>query len=835
MAGYMRQLGVLPTGGGKCLAKGTPILMFNGKIKPVEQVKVGDLLMGPDSKPRTVLSTTSGTEELFKVLPAKGDPYTVNRSHILSLRMTGNKGITYCNGVGYAQGDIANVSIDDYLSASSTFRHCAKGWRSGVEFPHRKTAPELPPYIMGLWLGDGISRHASFATADKEIDREIYWHSMSLGMVTREQRDEGRCPILHITTGRKRGGRGYEYNPMTKALRKIGVLQNKHVPEIYKINSRSVRLELLAGILDSDGHLSHNDFDYVSKLEVLADDVCFIARSLGFAAYKTECHKTCTNNGKTGTYYRVCISGNVSQIPCRLKRKQAAPRRQKKNVLNVGICVEPAGVGEYYGFEIDGDRLFLLGDFTVTHNTICFAHIASRFHERRQEKTLVLAHREELIEQAADKINKATGLVATVEKAERRADKTSPVVVASIQTMQGDRLASWDQDHFGLVVCDEAHHVLADQWQKTLGHFRSRVLGVTATPDRGDKRNLATYFENLAYECNLLDLIGQEFLSPVIVKSVPLKIDINAVRVTGGDYDSNQLDSAITPYLSAIAKYLAAECADRKKIVAFLPLIQTSKRFVEECIAAGIDARHVDGQSPDRKEILADYGAGKFRLLSNAMLLTEGWDEPGVDCLLVLRPTKSRGLFAQMVGRGTRMHPDKSNLLLLDFLWLHERHDLARPASLIARNKEEEQAITKALEGKEKDLAEALEDAENEREAALIRQIAENAAKRERFIPIEQVGALLKDRKIMDYEPVFGWERAPVSEKQRNVLDRFGLSCRTKGEASMVMNRLFDRSRGKLATVKQLMWLVRFGHPSPETCTAKEAKAFLDERFKRTA
>ena len=467
--------------------------------------------------------------------------------------------------------------------------------------------------------------------------------------------------------------------------------------------------------------------------------------------------------------------------------------------------------------------------------TICFAHIAQRFHERRNEKTLVLAHREELIEQAADKINKATGLVATVEKAERKADKTSPVVVASIQTMQNERLASWAKDHFGLIVCDEAHHVLAEQWQKTLNHFNSRVLGVTATPDRGDKKNLATYFENLAYECNLLDLIGQEFLAPVIVKSVPLKIDINAVRVTGGDYDSNQLDAAITPYLSAIAKYLATECKDRKKIVAFLPLIQTSKRFVEECIAAGIDARHVDGQSPDRKEIIADYGAGKFRLLSNAMLLTEGWDEPGVDCLLVLRPTKSRGLFAQMVGRGTRLHPDKSNLLLLDFLWLHERHDLARPASLIARNKEEEEAITKALEGKEKDLAEALEDAENEREAALIRQIAENAAKRERFIPIEQVGALLKDRKIMDYEPVFGWEQAPVSEKQRNILDRFGLSCRTKGEASMVMNRLFDRSRGKLATVKQLMWLVRFGHPSPETCTAKEAKAFLDERFKRTA
>lgn len=468
--------------------------------------------------------------------------------------------------------------------------------------------------------------------------------------------------------------------------------------------------------------------------------------------------------------------------------------------------------------------------------SIIFANIAHRFHSRRNERTLVLAHREELIEQAADKIAKATGLLATVEKAERRADRTSSVVVASVQTMQGDRLASWDPNHFGLVVCDEAHHVLADQWQTTLNYFDSRVLGVTATPDRGDKKNLATYFQNLAYECNLLDLIGKGFLSPVQVKSVPLKIDINSVKVTGGDYDSNQLDAAITPYLKEIARYLAAECANRKKIVAFLPLIQTSQRFVDECRAVGIEAMHVDGQSPDRKQILADYGAGKFRLLSNAMLLTEGWDEPGVDCLLVLRPTKSRSLFAQMVGRGTRLHPGKQNLLLLDFLWLHERHDLAKPASLVSRTKEEEQAITDAIaRSDEKDLAEAVEDAENEREAALIRQIAENARKAERFIPIEEVGALLKDRKIMDYAPVFGWEQQPVTQAQKTVLDRFGLKCTTKGEASMVMNRLFERSRGKLATVKQLMWLVRFKHPSPETCTAKEAKAFLDERFKKTA
>lgn len=468
--------------------------------------------------------------------------------------------------------------------------------------------------------------------------------------------------------------------------------------------------------------------------------------------------------------------------------------------------------------------------------TIVFAKIAQRFHEKRGERTLILAHREELIDQAAAKVQMATGLIPTVEKASRHADRTSSIVVASIQTMQGDRLATWPKDHFGLVVCDEAHHALANQWQTTLNYFDARVLGVTATPDRGDKKSLAKYFDNLAYEIGMMKLIEDDHLSKVTVRSVPLQIDLADVGSTGGDYDATQLDAAITPYLKQIAEFIARECGDRKRIVAFLPLIATSQRFVDECIKAGIDARHIDGKSDDRKEILDDYSKGKFRLLSNAMLLTEGWDEPGVDCLLVLRPTRSRALYAQMVGRGTRLSPGKKNLLLLDFLWAHEKHDLMKPASLVANTKEEEALITKALaEGDDKDLGEAITDAAEEREAALIREIAANAAKKERFISLEHVGTLLKDQKMKDYSPIFGWEKTPATEGQKRVLDKFGLKCETKGEASMVMNRLFDRSRAKMATIKQLQWLVRMKHPSPETATFQEAKDFLDAKWKKTA
>lgn len=468
---------------------------------------------------------------------------------------------------------------------------------------------------------------------------------------------------------------------------------------------------------------------------------------------------------------------------------------------------------------------------TAGGKTIVFSNIAARFWTKREERTLILAHREELVQQAADKLFAATGLTASIEQADRHADRASPVVCASVQTLQRGRLESWAKDHFGLVIVDEAHHILAPTFRNAVEHFNARVLGVTATPDRGDKKNLATFFDNLAYEIGILELVSQKYLSPLRIRSIPLKIDINDVRVTQGDYDANQLDAAITPYLGAIARAIADECGDRKRIVAFLPLIATSLRFVDECRAAGIDARHVDGGSKDRAEILKGFHDGKFRVLSNVSILTEGWDEPAVDCILVLRPTRSRSLFAQMIGRGMRLHDDKDHCLFLDFLWLHERHDLARPASLVAKTKEEEEAITAALANGEKDLGEAVETAAAEREAALIRQIAENARRRERFITLEQVGAILKDKKIQEYEPVFGWEKSPCTEKQRQVLDRFGLKCATKGEASIIMNRLFDRSRSKLATPKQLQWLVRYNHPSPETATTAEAKAFLDAKW----
>jgi hypothetical protein len=359
-----------PPGNGKCLGKGTPVMLHTGHVVKVEEIKVGDKLMGPDSKPRTVLSLANGKETMYQIIPVKGDKYVVNESHVLSLKMN-------ANADGYKTGDIVNISVANYLSMSNNFKHHAKGWRSPVNFPHSEVP--LDPYFLGLWLGDGTSSKTDITTTDQEIVESIYQEAYKLGLIVSNTIPAGLANTYSITTGLRHGSR---QNVLLDILRNNNLLNNKHIPDVYKHNSREVRLSFLAGLMDTDGSWNYGGFDYVSVSEKLADDVVYLSRSLGFAAYKKPCQKTCKNSARdknfVGTYYRVIISGDLSVVPVKLLRKKCAPRRQIKNVLHTGITVKEIGNGEYYGFELDGDGLFLLGDFTVTHNTSCIKYLATK-------------------------------------------------------------------------------------------------------------------------------------------------------------------------------------------------------------------------------------------------------------------------------------------------------------------------------------------------------------------------------------------------------------------------------------------------------------------------
>lgn len=453
-------------------------------------------------------------------------------------------------------------------------------------------------------------------------------------------------------------------------------------------------------------------------------------------------------------------------------------------------------------------------------------------------RVLVLAHRDELLDQAIEKIAKSTGVFARKEKAEDRAPLSAECVVASIQTMRR-RLGKWPFNHFSLVVVDEAHHALADEYQTVLKHFDSfaKVLGVTATPDRGDRKNLGAYFDNVAFDISLFELIKAGYLSRIFVKALPVNIDLGDVKSSAGDYDARDLGATLAPVLQAVATSIR-EHAPGRRCLAFLPLIDTSKLFVEACQRAGINARHVDGQSPDRKEILKAFESGEFQLLSNAMLLTEGYDCPPIDCIINLRPTRSRSLYSQIVGRGTRVCEGKENLLLLDFLWQHQKHNLIRPAHLVARSQEIADEMTGIAAGEtaeqgELDIEELAKRAEHEREKRLREELEKHARKQAYNCDAMDFCLSVHALSLAEYEPATKFEAEPMTVAQRNALTTHGIAAETVksfGHAHALLSLIQTRQSMGMASPKQVKFCRQLGHPSPDTLTKAEASAYIDAK-----
>lgn len=469
-----------------------------------------------------------------------------------------------------------------------------------------------------------------------------------------------------------------------------------------------------------------------------------------------------------------------------------------------------------------GKKKTLLVLPTGCGKTIVFSKIIED-RVRLGERVLVLAHRSELLEQASDKLMTATGLGTALEKAESTSiGSWFRVVVGSVQTMQREkRLSQFPPDYFDTIVVDEAHHAISDGYQRVLSHFgESNVLGVTATADRGDKRNLGEYFDSLAYEYSIVDAIKSGYLSKITAVTIPLELDLSSVSQQAGDFKASEVGTALDPYLEQIADEMVKQCADRKTVV-FLPLVKTSQKFKDILNKKGFKAAEVNGESQDRAEILEDFDKGKYNVLCNSMLLTEGWDCPTVDCVVVLRPTKVRALYSQMVGRGTRLAPGKENLLLLDFLWHTERHELCRPAHLITDSPEVAKKMIENMVNETNVAFELLEaeevatkDVVSEREESLAKQLAEMRKRKRALVDPLQFEMSIKAEDLVDYVPEFGWEMAPASEKQLKTLEKFGIftdEIGNAGKAAKLLDRLDKRRQSGLTTPKQIRTLERYG------------------------
>ncbi len=667
---------VLPTG---CHAVDHPILMFDGTMCPVENVRVGDNLMGPDSRPRRVLALCRGEGELFRIVPHRGEAFVVNGDHMLSLVRTNESRNPDRNPFG---GQIEDIPLEEYLKKPRWWRHVRKLYRAPIDFGVSADLP-IPPYILGILLGDGCLRGGiiELTTADDELADVWDHYAESIGCST-TVRAANRCP-----TYRLRRGRG-KFNVLMDVIEVLGLAETdsgtKFIPHPFLIASRAERFQLLAGIIDTDGSQHRSGFELTTKSRELAADLIFLARSLGLAAI-CRSKWAASQTGAGGWYFRILIDGNCSEVPCRLPRKRPTVRKQKKSVLRTGFSVEPIGRGSFYGFTLDGDHRYVDGHFVVHHNsgkTPVIASICEDAVTLWHGRILILAHVKELLQQAAEKLRATCPEVhfGIYSAGLKRRDISQPVIVAGIQSIY--KRAS-ELDAFDLVIIDEAHLIPPDgegMYRQFLAEAKAvnpnlRIVGFTATPFRLKSGSICTpegFLNHVCFEVGVRELIRDGYLCPLVTKAGVHKPNTDQFHVRAGEFIAADVEAAMDQecLVEAACSEIVAATQNRNAVLIFASGVKHGHhiaRVLEE--RHGIECGFVTGDTLDetRDAMLARFQAGELKYLCNVNVLTTGFDAPRIDCVVLMRPTLSPGLYYQMVGRGFRLHASKTNCLVLDF------------------------------------------------------------------------------------------------------------------------------------------------------------------------
>lgn len=635
----------ISTNGGKCLGKDTPVLMFDGTIRRVQDVVVGDLLMGPDSKPRRVLSTTSNVGPMYRIVPNKGDSWTCNDVHVLTLVHT-------------VTGAIIDIPLNEYLSKTVTFKHKYKLFSVGVDFPDRPVS--VDPYFLGLWYGDGTKRtrgtdltHVAITNLDPEILSFIRDFAHINSLRVSDYTYGSRCPTLAIV------GMSNSTNTLLDTMRTL-VGDLSRLPAEYLVNSRQVRLQFLAGLVDSDGYHHDGCFEIVQKRKDWAEDICFLARSLGFRALLSK--KTINEVD----YWRISIVGDLSCVPTRLPRKQAPPRKHKWNPLRTGFSVESIGSDEYYGFMLDGDGRFLLGDFTVTHNT----EISCAVTKYLGLQTLFLVSTQELLYQARERFKKRLGLtdqeVGIIGDGEW--SPGSWVTIAMIPTLEARIDTDVCQEFLksiDVLFIDEAHHAGSETWYTVCSlcpaYYR---FGLSGTPmDRTDGANLRL----LATTGDVIVNISNKYL---VENGISARAEIIFDKITEPVLDKKKKFAYPTVYKQVISENPVhlKKVVDWTKIFVELGLgtlilveeIQHGKMIDDALWTQAGDMFiphmyiHGSAESEERQKALADFAVGNLPVLISSKILDEGVDVPTIDALILAGSRKSRIKTMQRLGRGLR-------------------------------------------------------------------------------------------------------------------------------------------------------------------------------------
>lgn len=645
--------------------------------------------MGPDSAPRIVSDLHEGRDEMYRIVPAKGRPFVVNKGHILTLQKTRERASVSNRKEQYGNpGDIVDVSVEEWLRWTPSKKHVFKLFRTGVDFPHREDF-FLSPYFVGILLGDGsMSTTCQITTADSQILDAFTAEAEGLGLSVAEIKGkEGKAARTYSISSRKSR---HKHNCVTDGLAALGlrgkICHNKFIPDEYKLGSRETRLQVLAGLIDTDGSLTRKGYDFISLSYRLSQDVAFIARSLGLAAYVKPCLKSC-QTGAVGRYYRVSVSGKVDCIPCRVPRKIASPRLQLKSVLRTGFKVEPLGMGSYFGFSVNRDHRYLMGDFTVTHNSgkRLMALWLMKYAQERERKTLFVANRRLLVDQAwadAEKYGVSYGVIMANRE---QGDIGSTNQIASIHTLE-----SWyfyDKDtgeldgtklpNARLVQIDEAHQE-TKRYKKLLELYPdSKFVCFSATPVGSQGRSIVPDpFDHLIEPVKNSELIRDGFLLNTTVFA-PSEPNIQGVGIDGGkEYNQSALGRAVREVTLFADIFKEWEAYQDQATVVFVPGIAYGRDIVNQfnhrlgsSFHSGKAAYLIEAKTPqkEREEIIARVASDGKGVLVSCDILREGFDCARLSVAIDLQPNSQLRTYWQKVGRIKRPYPGQSVATYLDF------------------------------------------------------------------------------------------------------------------------------------------------------------------------
>lgn len=675
-AGHRCQMLYLPTGGGKCLGIDTPVIMADGRVKMVQDVAVGDQLLGPDGGVRNVLSLARGRENLYRVAPVRQSPaskssaYVVNESHILSLKRTGTDAIILADGVRIdGSDDVVNVNIKTLIKSSNHARHCLKGWRSGALEFHR--APEIlpiPPYILGVWLGDGRANGPVICKPDGPIIDAWKAYGLSIGLgCSAYDYDDDRCASWAITNGCKN-----TENPFTAMLRALNLIENKHIPKAYLTASVADRLELIAGLLDTDGCHKIGGYDFVIKQESIARDLVFLCQSVGLYAYVSPCTKGIKSTGFIGNYWRVGISGDCERIPC--KQKPATPRKQIKRHLVYGFDIEPLGIGEYFGFEIDGDKLFLLGDFTVTHNTEIAIFMMALAADKGNRSAMILDRRN-LVNQTSQRLDRYKIHHGVMMADSGRMRPYEKIQVCSAQTLEKRGAAS----NLQVLFVDEAHQIRTETKRFIANNPELRVIGLSASPLT---KGLGKVFTNVVSPISTNKLVDDGLLiMPTIYCA--REIDMTGAKKVAGEWSSDDVGVRATKISGDIIATWIEKTTHHfggaVKTIVHCASVAHGAELAQKFADAGFNFVAISYKDDEDFKLAAYQEFNKpnstIMGLIAVDMLTKGFDSPNVLCSVMARPfSKSVSSVIQQAGRVMRTADGKTHAILIDHAGNFLRH-----------------------------------------------------------------------------------------------------------------------------------------------------------------